>query len=111
VGVYFLPHPLCPPLLQRRGGVLFLKGLRPFNLPLINDLHMLPLRHAPPPILPDPFHKRTGLVPIVLRSLAQLFAGAVGSMVGAGTAVSHDLVLQFLWKWASSLKTLGHFNS
>jgi len=32
--IVYQPHPLCPPLLSRRGGRLGLKGLRPFKLPL-----------------------------------------------------------------------------
>jgi len=36
--IAYQPHPFYPPLLERRGGWWFLKGLRPFKLPLINDL-------------------------------------------------------------------------
>ena len=36
--ILYQPHPLCPPLLVRRGGGVTFKGGLPSNLPVTNDL-------------------------------------------------------------------------
>ena len=35
---FYLPHPLCPPLLQRRGGGILRRGAKPLLTPVINPL-------------------------------------------------------------------------
>jgi len=58
----FLPHPLCPPLLQRRGGGLVERGFAPLRLPLFSGDLLL---------FVSPFNKG-GLRGIFLRGFAPL---------------------------------------